>query len=181
MPPFQKSAVFLNIVQKAFDPPPFYLNICPILQGVFLNAFLSIKNGSNKEKNIFGGINCRGRAPLNQRSFERCSKKFGHCSKICAMFKNSMFELRWRPLKSWAMGHLVFSLIGSQLLSSLKKLKTFALEFIFRVETHCWQYTHHNKLRMAISDVLTVYQSWKHLQLFDEVKVQMHRYNRKVK
>ena len=31
-PPFQKSAVFLNIVQKA---PPFYLNICPILQGVF--------------------------------------------------------------------------------------------------------------------------------------------------
>ena len=37
MPPFQKSAVFLNIVQKAFDPPPFYLNICPILQGVFFN------------------------------------------------------------------------------------------------------------------------------------------------
>ena len=35
MPPFQKSAVFLNIVQKAFDPPPFYLNICPILRGVF--------------------------------------------------------------------------------------------------------------------------------------------------
>ena len=35
MPSFQKSAVFLNIVQKAFDPPPFYLNICPILQGVF--------------------------------------------------------------------------------------------------------------------------------------------------
>ena len=44
-PSFQKSAVFFNIVQKAFDPPPFYLNICPILQGVFLNAFLSIKNG----------------------------------------------------------------------------------------------------------------------------------------
>ena len=35
MPSFQKSAVFLNIVQKAFDPPPLYLNICPILQGVF--------------------------------------------------------------------------------------------------------------------------------------------------
>ena len=34
-PSFQKSAVFLNIVQKAFDPPLFYLNICPILQGVF--------------------------------------------------------------------------------------------------------------------------------------------------
>ena len=35
-PPFKKSAVFLNIVQKAFDPPPpFYLNICPILRGVF--------------------------------------------------------------------------------------------------------------------------------------------------
>ena len=37
MPPCEKSAVFLNIVQKAFDPPPFYLNICPILQGVFFN------------------------------------------------------------------------------------------------------------------------------------------------
>ena len=36
MPSPKKSAVFLNIVQKAFDPPsPFYLNICPILQGVF--------------------------------------------------------------------------------------------------------------------------------------------------
>ena len=34
-PSFQKSAVFLKIVQKAFAPPPFYLNICPILQGVF--------------------------------------------------------------------------------------------------------------------------------------------------
>ena len=34
-PSFQKSAVFFNIVQKAFDPPSFYLNICPILQGVF--------------------------------------------------------------------------------------------------------------------------------------------------
>ena len=34
-PSIKKSAVFFNIVQKAFDPPPFYLNICPILQGVF--------------------------------------------------------------------------------------------------------------------------------------------------
>ena len=34
-PSFQKRAVFLNIVQKAFGPPPFYLNICPILRGVF--------------------------------------------------------------------------------------------------------------------------------------------------
>ena len=34
-PSCKKSEVFLNIVQKAFDPPPFYLNICPILQGVF--------------------------------------------------------------------------------------------------------------------------------------------------
>ena len=39
-PSFQKSSVFLNIVQKAFDPPPpFYLNICPILQGVFFKRF----------------------------------------------------------------------------------------------------------------------------------------------
>ena len=40
MPPFQKSAAFLNIVQKAFDPPPFYLNICPILQGVFFMLYM---------------------------------------------------------------------------------------------------------------------------------------------
>ena len=38
-PTFQKSAVFFNIVQRAFAPPPFYLNICPILQGVFFNVF----------------------------------------------------------------------------------------------------------------------------------------------
>ena len=38
MPSFQKSAVFFNIVQKAFDPPPLYLNICPILQGVFFHV-----------------------------------------------------------------------------------------------------------------------------------------------
>ena len=31
---------------------------------------------------------------------------------------------------------------------------------------------------MAILDVLTVYQSWNGLQLFDEVKVQMHRYTK---
>ena len=29
---------------------------------------------------------------------------------------------------------------------------------------------------MATLDVLTVYQSWKGFQLFDEVMVQMHRY-----
>ena len=34
-PSWEKSAVFLNIVQKALDPPPLYLNIFPILQGVF--------------------------------------------------------------------------------------------------------------------------------------------------
>ena len=38
--PPKKSAVFFNIVQKPFaPPPPFYLNICPILQGVFFNVF----------------------------------------------------------------------------------------------------------------------------------------------
>ena len=95
-----------------------------------------MKKQKKVKKNIFWGINCRGRAPLNQRSFEQCSKKFGQCSKICAMFKNSMFELRWRPLKSFKLSHgqhhwrqycpisshLVSSLIGSQLVSSLKKL-----------------------------------------------------------
>ena len=37
-PFIKKSAVFFNIVQKAFDPPPLYLNICPILQGVFFKT-----------------------------------------------------------------------------------------------------------------------------------------------
>ena len=41
-PSFEKSAVFFNIVQKAFDPPPFYLNICPILQGVFFKRVFEI-------------------------------------------------------------------------------------------------------------------------------------------
>ena len=47
MPPFQKSAVFLNIVQKAFDPPPFIWTFVLFCGGYFLNAFLSIENGSN--------------------------------------------------------------------------------------------------------------------------------------
>ena len=38
-PSYKKSAVFFNIAQKAFGPPPpFYLNICPILQGVFFKT-----------------------------------------------------------------------------------------------------------------------------------------------
>ena len=36
-PHFKKVQFFFNIVQKAFAPPPFYLNICPILRGVFFN------------------------------------------------------------------------------------------------------------------------------------------------
>ena len=36
--PARKVQFFFNIVQKAFDPPPFYLNICPILQGVFFKT-----------------------------------------------------------------------------------------------------------------------------------------------
>jgi len=53
MPSFQKSAVFLNIVQKAFDPPPppppppFIWTFVLFCGGCFLNAFLSIENGSN--------------------------------------------------------------------------------------------------------------------------------------
>ena len=49
-----KKCSFLNIVQKAFDPPPFYLNICPILQGVFfhvgnfLNDAPPLYNGQNE-------------------------------------------------------------------------------------------------------------------------------------
>ena len=43
MPSDKKSAVFLKIVQKAFEPPPppFYLNICPILRGVFFKTRLN--------------------------------------------------------------------------------------------------------------------------------------------
>ena len=139
---------------------------------------MSIKNGSSNEKkkkslkkNIFLGLNCRGRAqgtgraPLNQRSFERCSKKFGQCSKICAMFKNSMFELRWLPLKSFKMSHgqhhwRQYCPIGSHLVTSLKKL------FVIRK----W------------SDICTgiYFRRWG-FQLLDEVKVQMLRYTLKVK
>ena len=48
-PSRKKSAVFLNIVQKAFDPPPppFIWTFVLFCRGCFLNAFLSIKNGSN--------------------------------------------------------------------------------------------------------------------------------------
>ena len=44
MPPFQKSAVFLNIVQKAFDPPPppFIWTFVLFCGGYFLNAFFII-------------------------------------------------------------------------------------------------------------------------------------------
>ena len=87
----EKWCFFEHCSKGLWPPPPFIWTFVLFCRGYFLNAFLSIKNGSNNEKNIFGGINCRGRAPLNQRSFERCSKKFGHCSKICAMFKNSLF------------------------------------------------------------------------------------------
>ena len=139
----KKCSFFEHCSKGLWPPPPFIWTFVLFCGGYFLNAFLSIKNGSNNEKtkkrlkrNIFLGLNCRGRAPLNQRSFERCSKKFGQCSKICAMLKNSMFELQWRPLKSFKLSHgqhhwrqycpisshLVSSLIGSQLVSSLKKL-----------------------------------------------------------
>ena len=47
-PSFKKSAVFFNIVQKAFDPPPpLFEHLSYFAGGVFENAFLSIKNGSN--------------------------------------------------------------------------------------------------------------------------------------
>ena len=66
-----------------------------------------MKKQKKVEKNIFLGLNCRGRAqgtgraPLNQRSFEQRSKNLDSVQKICAMLKNSMFELQWRPLKSF--------------------------------------------------------------------------------
>ena len=51
MPSFQKSAVFFNIVQKDFDPPPplLFEHLSYFAGGVFLNAFLSIKTGSNND------------------------------------------------------------------------------------------------------------------------------------
>ena len=35
--PFKKVQFFLTLFKRPFTPPPFYLNICPILQGVFFN------------------------------------------------------------------------------------------------------------------------------------------------
>ena len=68
-PSGKKSAVFLNIVQKAFcPPPPLYLNICPILQGVFFKTrFWALKimylfhpqiSPSMPQKSLFMQISC---------------------------------------------------------------------------------------------------------------------------
>ena len=54
-----------------------------------------MKKQEKVEKKYFFGSKLQRKSTF-ERSFERCSKKFEHCSKICAMFKNSMFELRWR-------------------------------------------------------------------------------------
>ena len=37
-PTRKKSAVFLTLFKRPLTPPPFYLNICPILQGVFFKT-----------------------------------------------------------------------------------------------------------------------------------------------
>ena len=34
-PPLRKVQFFLTLFKRPLTPPPFYLNICPILQGVF--------------------------------------------------------------------------------------------------------------------------------------------------
>ena len=34
-PPFKKVQFFWTLFKRPLTPPPFYLNICPILQGVF--------------------------------------------------------------------------------------------------------------------------------------------------
>ena len=36
-PHFKKVQFFLTLFKRPLTPPPFYLNICPILQGVFFN------------------------------------------------------------------------------------------------------------------------------------------------
>ena len=38
-PPFRKVQFFLSLFKRPLPPPPFYLNICPILQGVFFDVF----------------------------------------------------------------------------------------------------------------------------------------------
>ena len=67
----QEKCSFLNIVQKAFDPPPLYLNICPILQVVFFKTrFWALKmvvimylfhpqiSPSMPQKSLFMQISC---------------------------------------------------------------------------------------------------------------------------
>ena len=44
-----------------------------------------------------------------QRPFEQCSKKFGHCSKICAMFKSSMFDQRRQGCSTSPFGQRTFA------------------------------------------------------------------------
>ena len=67
-PSFQKSAVFLNIVQKAFAPPPFIWTFVLFCGGYFLNAFLSIKNGSINV-GVVGSINVGVREAPCKKSF----------------------------------------------------------------------------------------------------------------
>ena len=38
--PFKKVQFFLTLFKRPLTPPPFYLNICPILQGVFLDPHI---------------------------------------------------------------------------------------------------------------------------------------------
>ena len=41
-PPFRKVQFFLTLFKRPLTPPPFYLNICPILQGVFFEHYMNI-------------------------------------------------------------------------------------------------------------------------------------------
>ena len=39
-PPVRKVQFFLTLFKRPLPPPPFYLNICPILQGVFFMIYM---------------------------------------------------------------------------------------------------------------------------------------------
>ena len=41
-PPLRKVQFFLTLFKRPLPPPPFYLNICPILQGVFFKRVLDV-------------------------------------------------------------------------------------------------------------------------------------------
>ena len=69
----------MNIVQKAFDPPPFYLNICPILRGVFFKRIFEEQLKKELRQELLEDLKLQMEAAL--------SKEFGHEKELLRKIK----------------------------------------------------------------------------------------------